>query len=122
MRSLFFISRCFRAGWRLLIFVGIFVALGFLANWIIPKILHLKERPFLDPVGTISDELQGLIQVLVAAWIMARLAPRPFPPYCIPVRNPLGGEFLGGLASGAASTSFPVGLIAAFRGFHTLLV
>src|SRR5260370_1192740 len=86
MRSLFFNSRGFRAGWRLLIFVGIFVALGFLANWIIPKILHLKERPFLDPVGTISDELQGLIQVLVATWIMARIRRRRFPHYGIPLR------------------------------------
>jgi hypothetical protein len=34
--------------------------LGFLANWIVPKIFHPKERPFLDPVGTILDELQAL--------------------------------------------------------------
>ena len=32
MRRIFFDSRGLRAGWRLLIFVGIFVGLGFLAN------------------------------------------------------------------------------------------
>jgi hypothetical protein len=89
------------------------------ANWIIPKIFHLKERPFLDPVGTISDELQGLIQVLVATWIMARIE-RRFADYGIPVRNAFGVDFWVGLAWGAASTSLLVGLIAAFGGYRML--
>jgi hypothetical protein len=58
MRKVFFNSRGLRAGWRLVIFVGIFVGLQFLANWIIPKIFRIEERPFLDPVGTIYDELE----------------------------------------------------------------
>jgi hypothetical protein len=60
-----------RAG--LLIFVGIFIGLGFLASWIVPKIFHIKPRPSLDPVGTISDELQVPIPALVATWAMARI-------------------------------------------------
>lgn len=79
MRRIFFNSSGLRAGWRLLIFVGIFVGLGFLANWIVPKIFHPQERPFLDPVGTIVDEVQALIQVLIATWIMARIERRRFP-------------------------------------------
>jgi hypothetical protein len=90
MRRIFFNSRGLRAGWRLLIFVGIFVGVGFLANWIIPKIFHPKERPFLDPVGTIVDELQALIQVLIATWIMARIERRRFSSFGIPVRNAFG--------------------------------
>ena len=120
MRRIFFNSRGLRAGWRLLIFVGIFVGLGFLANWIIPKIFHPKERPFLDPVGTIVDELQALIQVLIATWIMARIERRRFPNYGIPVRNAFGVDFRVGLAWGAASTSLLVGLIAAFGGYRIL--
>lgn len=120
MRKIFFNSRGLRAGWRLLIFVGIFVGLGFLANWIVPRIVHLKQRSFLDPVGTISDELQALIQVLVATWIMACIERRRFLNYGIPVRNAFGGDFWVGLAWGLASTSLLVGLIAAFGGYRIL--
>jgi hypothetical protein len=76
MRKILFNARGLRAGWRLLIFVGIFVGLGFLSDWIIPKIFHPKERSFLDPVDTIWGELQTLIQVLIATWIMARIERR----------------------------------------------
>ena len=118
MRKVFLNSRGLRAGWRLLIFVGIFVGLTFLANWIIPKIFHPKERSFLDPVGTIFDELVVLIEVLVATRIMARIERRRFVDYGIPVRNAFGGDFWVGLAWGAASTSLLVGLIAAFGGYR----
>lgn len=120
MRKLFFNSRGLRAGWRLLIFVGIFVGLQFLANWILPKIFQLADRPFLDPVGMISDELQGLIQILIATWIMARIERRRFSDYGIPVRNAFGADFWIGLAWGAASTSLLVGLIAGFGGYRVL--
>ncbi len=120
MRKIFLNSRGLRAGWRLLIFVGIFAGLGFLANWIIPKIFHLKERPFLDPVGTSFDELQTLIQVLVATWIMARIERRRLLDYGIPVRNFFGRNFWVGLAWGALSTSLLVGLIAALGGYRIL--
>ncbi len=120
MRRIFFNSRGLRAGWRLLIFVGIFVGLGFLADWIVPKIFHLKQRPSLDPVGTISDELQALIQALVATWIMARVERRRFFSYGIPARNAFGCDFWVGLAWGLTSTSLLVGLIAAFGGYRIL--
>jgi membrane protease YdiL (CAAX protease family) len=118
MRRIFFNSRGLRAGWRLLIFIGIFAGLAFLDNWIVPKAFHLKERPPLDPVGFISDELQALIQVLVATWIMARIERRPLRNYGIPVRNAFGCDFWVGLAWGMASTSSLVGLIAAFGGYR----
>jgi len=120
VRKIFFNSRGLRAGWRLLIFAGIFAALGFLANWIVPKILRLKERAFLDPVGLISDELQALIEALSATWIMARIERRRFFASGIPVRNAFGRDFWVGLAWGLASTSLLVGLIAAFGGYRIL--
>jgi hypothetical protein len=120
MRKIFFNSdsRGLRAGWRLLIFAGMVVGLGFLAGWIIPKIFHPQERPFLDPVGMIVDELQTLIEVLIATWIMARIERRRFSDYGIPVRNAFGVDFRVGLAWGAASTSLLVGLIAACGGYR----
>ena len=120
VRRIFFNSRGLRAGWRLLIFVGIFIGLGFLANWIVPKIFHLKQRPSLDPVGTITDEMQALIQTLLATWIMARIERRRFADYGVPVRNALGRDFWVGLVWGLASTSLLMGLIAAFGGYRIL--
>jgi hypothetical protein len=107
MRRIFFNSRGLRAGWRLLIFVGIFVGLGFLANWIMPKIFHPKERPFLDPVGTIVDELQALIQVLIATWIMARIERRRFPNYAMFEPSHCGYRYLskGWISSVSPETS-----------------
>ena len=34
MRKIFFNARGLRAGWRLLIFMGMFVGLGYLADWL----------------------------------------------------------------------------------------
>lgn len=120
MRKVFFNSRGLRAGWRLLIFVGIFLCLGFLADWIVANVLHLQERPALDPVGFISGELESLIQVLVATWIMARIERRHFLDYGIPVQNVFGRNFWIGLVWGLASTSLLVGLIATFDGYRIL--
>jgi len=118
VKKIFFNSRGLRAGWRLLLFVGIFVGLYSLANWIVPKIWHVDERPFLDPAGLTFEELQGLILVLVATWIMTRIERRRLVDYGIPVRNAFGRQFWVGLAWGFASTSVLVGLIAAFGGYR----
>ena len=120
VRRIFFNSRGLRAGWRLLLFVGIFVCLGFLANWIISKILHFQQRPSLDPVSTISDELQALIQALAATRIMARIEHRRLDHYGIPVHNAFGRDFWVGLAWGLVSTSLLVVLIAGFGGYRIL--
>src|SRR5690348_13450482 len=75
LRTIFFNDRGLRAGWRLAIFVGIFVGLGYLVGWIdskIPAISALQKRPFLDPVNTAESELEALLQVLIATWIMSR--------------------------------------------------
>jgi len=118
MRKIFLNSRGLRAGWRLLIFVGIFVGLGFAENWIVPKLFHFKERSAFDPAGLITDELQTLIQALIATWIMARIELRTLSNYGIPVRNAFGRDFWVGLAWGMASTSLLIGLIAAFGGYR----
>jgi membrane protease YdiL (CAAX protease family) len=120
MRNIFFNSRGLRAGWRLVIFVGIFLGLGLAASWIVPRIFHPKERSFLEPVGTISEDLLALIEVVVATWIMARIEHRRFLDYGVPVRNAFGSLFWVGVAWGIASTSLLVGLIAAFGGYRIL--
>ena len=102
-----------RAGWRLLIFVGIFAGLGFLASRIVPKIFHVEQQPSLDPVGTISDELQALIQALVTTLIM-RIERRCFIPVRLFVgrlrgRPPLVSPLNWGMAVLSRRNTNPVG-------------
>lgn len=115
MRTVFLNSRGLRAGWRLLIFVAIFLGLSYLSDLIATKVLHVSERPFLDPISFIYAETQALILVLIATWIMARIERRRFTTYGIPtVRRAFGREFWIGTAWGLFSTSAVIALIAAF--------
>jgi hypothetical protein len=45
MRRIFFNSRGLRAGWRLLIFIGIFVGVESLTDWVIPTNHGLAKFP-----------------------------------------------------------------------------
>ena len=120
LRKIFFNSRGLRSGWRLVIFVGIFVALQFAANWSLAKLFHPRERSFLDPVGLILAEVQGLIQVLVATSIMSSVEHRPLASYGIPVRTAFGGKLFVGSLWGLVSTTLIVGLIALFAGYRVV--
>jgi membrane protease YdiL (CAAX protease family) len=119
LRAIFFNPRGLRAGWRLLIFVAIFVGLSALADQIATKVLHVDQRAFLDPVSFIYAELQALVLVLIATGIMARIEHRQFVSYGIPpARAAFGREFWIGIVWGIASTSAIIGLIAAFGGYR----
>jgi CAAX protease family protein len=121
MKKVFFNSRGLRAGWRLLIFVAIFMVIGLLLDRIVPAILHLQNRPFLDPVSLMAADLASLIQVLIATWIMARIERRHFPQYGIPpLRRAFAPGFWVGAVWGVGSTSLLIGLIAAFGGYRIL--
>lgn len=119
LRTIFFNSRGLRAGWRLLIFVAIFVGLGFLADLVATRIIHVNQRAFLDPVSFIYAELQAVVLVLIATWIMARIERRRFARYGIPsLSQSFGPGFWFGILWGLASTSAVIGLIAAFGGYR----
>jgi membrane protease YdiL (CAAX protease family) len=121
MRNIFFNSRGLRAGWRLLLFVGIVIGLNYVANWTLPRFpffARLGKLPSLHPVGVIYEELAGLLQVLIATWVMARIEHRRFADYGIPVRNAFGGDFWVGSAWGFGSTALLMGLIGAFGGYR----
>lgn len=122
MRKIFFNPVGLRSGWRLLIFVGIFLILQFCTNWTIGKLFHPQPRSFLDPAGLIEDELQSLIEVLIATWIMSAIERRSLINYGIPLCNAFGREFFIGLGWGLASTTLLVCLIAAFGGYRIVTV
>ena len=121
MRKIFFNARGLRAVWRLIIFVGIFIGLGYVTDGIahiVPAIAHLRQRAFLDPVGLAYQEAEGLIQVLIATLIMARIERRRFAAYGIPTRDAFGRGFWVGCGWGIVSTTLLVDLIAAFGGYR----
>ena len=120
MRRIFFNARGLRAGWRLLIFIALFFAFGYLMGELLERLFHPSQRAFLDPWNMISEEAQSLVQVLLATWIMARIERRRMIEYGIPLHNALGGEFWMGCLYGAAATSLLVGLIALFGGYRIL--
>lgn len=121
MRKIFFNSRGLRAGWRVLIFVAIFAALSFATDWVITKVFHPRQRPFLDPVSFIEAETISLALALIATWIMSRIERRRFRQYGIPgLRDAFGGQFWNGIAWGLGSTSVLIGLIAVFGGYRIL--
>jgi uncharacterized protein len=121
MRKVFFNSRGLRAGWRLLIFIAIFAALSFASDWIITKVFHPGQRPFLDPIFFMTNDGESLILVLIATGIMARIERRRFQAYGIPPpRGAFGRQFWIGTVWGIGSTSALIGLIAAFGGYRVL--
>ncbi len=121
MKKVFFNSRGLRAGWRLLIFVAIFMGLSLVLDRVVPVVFHLQHRPFLDPVSLIAAEISSLVQALIATWIMARIERRRFQQYGIPpLRRAFARDFWVGAAWGIGSTSLLIGLIAAFGGYRVL--
>jgi membrane protease YdiL (CAAX protease family) len=92
-----------------------------IANRLDPsKNLPFQAALVLDPVALISNEVQTLIQALIATWILALIERRGFREYGIPVRNAFGRTFRVGLAWGLGSATLFVGLIAAFGGYRIL--
>lgn len=119
MRRILFNSRGLRAGWRLLIFVAIFIGLGILADLIATRVVHVRERAFLDPLSFAYAETQALVLVLLATWIMSRIERRGFAQYGIPsIRRLVGPDFWIGTVWGIASTAAVIGLIALFGGYR----
>jgi len=121
MRKIFFNARGLRAGWRLLIFIGMFVGLGYLADWIAPRlplISDLRQRAFLDPLGLAYHEVETLVQVLIPTWVMARVERRRFAAYGIPIRNAFGSDYWMGWAWGLGSTSLLIAMIAVLGGYR----
>jgi membrane protease YdiL (CAAX protease family) len=119
VQTIFLNARGLRAGWRLLIFVGLFIGLGLVTDWMVQAIFHPKARPFLDPFAIINNDLQGLIQALIATWIMARIEKRSFRNYGIPpMRKAFGRDYWAGIIWGLGAPSLVIGLIAAFGGYR----
>lgn len=119
-RSVFMGPAGFRAGWRLLIFLGMVVALQAGFQGIV--ILVLRARRVVVPEGLnamvfILADIITLIDVLIVSWIMAKWEHRRLADYGLPGKNAFGWKFWEGALFGYAGVSLLILLILLAGGY-----
>ena len=105
-----------RAGWRLLIYAGFVLGLGFAGGIAVQEF----ARPGLSRPSAglfFPYEVLGFAAVLGAALIMARIEHRSPGVYGLPLGSAFGKLFWQGCLLGLIEVSALVGLIAAFGGY-----
>jgi uncharacterized protein len=112
-----------RAGWRLLIFLAIFVGLFLAAQSVLARIpavrafLQAQPKGMLTPAGQICSEGFVVVILLISAFIMTKIEKRSFADYNLPPGEAFGKRFWQGVPLGLAMLSLLMALIAMFHGF-----
>ena len=97
-----------RAGWRLLIFLAIVIALINASNLMVRRVLHGADNTTLFFVREVMD----FLIFLLASWIMGRIEARTIADYGLPRGGMFRGQFWQGVLLGFASIT---GLLVAMR-------
>lgn len=117
VRKIFHNGKELRSGWRLLIFVALFVLIGQGVRTGLER-LHLPDYPPLHPMDLVIGEGGTLIVALVASFIMARFERRRLTVYGIPrLRDLFGRQFWQGAAWGMLMPSAIILLIFLAGGY-----
>ncbi|MGD1059675.1 MAG: CPBP family intramembrane glutamic endopeptidase, partial [Solirubrobacteraceae bacterium] len=98
-----------RAGWRLLIFIAILVALGYGMDRSIDALTRRMHVELSTPLGNVLSIDLLLLPLLIATWIMGRIERRSFADYGLPWRRAFGRQFWQG--AGFSFASFTVLLL-----------
>lgn len=112
-----------RAGWRLAIFLAIFIALAGSANFAFRHVSALREinqqlqQGVLSPGVQIVNEGLTVLFLVIAAGIMTRIEKRTFTDYGLPLTEAFGKLFWQGIPLGFAMLSLLLAMIAALHGF-----
>ncbi len=112
-----------RAGWRLLIFLAIFIGLLSSAGFVLSRIPAVRAfqqtqpKGVLTPAGEISSEGLVVVILLISAFIMTKIEKRSFADYGLPSREAFGKRFWQGVPLGLAMLSLLMALIGIFHGF-----
>jgi membrane protease YdiL (CAAX protease family) len=117
-KSIFWNERELRAGWRLLVYLLLFVLIVTVAGFL-ARALHLPSisRTSITATSMLVQEGVGIIAALAAAAIMGLLEARPFGGYGLPPAAAFGVRFLLGAVWGIAMIAAIIFLIQAFGGF-----
>jgi uncharacterized protein len=106
-----------RAGWRLLIFMAIVLAMSNVARMIIKRFFPAALDPVqLTPMRIIAPDLLFCFILVVAAGIMSKIEGRKLGEYGLPRSESLGKNFWVGLLIGLLATSSTVLAIFALHG------
>jgi membrane protease YdiL (CAAX protease family) len=118
VNTIFWNERELRAGWRLVIFIVLFVLFAS-AGVLLAILLRLPRvtRTNITPLGLLVQEGVGMIAALLAAAVMSVLEGRPFGAYGLPAAEAFRVRFWQGLACGLAIIAAMILLIRAFGGF-----
>jgi membrane protease YdiL (CAAX protease family) len=108
-----------RAGWRLLIFMAIVMAMSKVAQMTIRRFFPAALDPTqLTPMRIIAPDLLFCFILAVAAWVMSRIEGRRLGQYGLPSREALRKDFWVGLLMGLLATSTTVLAIFALHGLR----
>ncbi len=106
-----------RAGWRLLIFMAIIMAMSAVARLILKRFFPDALDPTqLTPMRITAPDLLVCGILAVAAWIMSKIEGRSLGQYGLPRSDALRGKFWVGVLIGLLATSSTVLAIFALRG------
>jgi membrane protease YdiL (CAAX protease family) len=112
-----------RAGWRLLIFLAIFLSLGRGINVALHHIPSLdawmKAQPKneMAPAALLFGEGSTVVLLFIAVGIMTLIEKRSFADYYLPPNDAFGKRFWQGVPYGFAMLSLLLAAIAALHGF-----
>jgi uncharacterized protein len=123
LRTTFLGPNGLRAGWRILIFVALFVGQGKVLNIVLHQIpaVHAMHQGLADNVMTpgvlMFDEGLSVALLLLTAFWMTLIEKRSFADYYLPGREAFGKRFWQGVPYGFAMLSVLMAIIAALHGF-----
>jgi len=112
LRAIFIGSHGVRAGWRLLIFLALLMAMRFAVVFPLSKIIGRLGREF-SARNVIIGETLAFGMVLIVTGIMGRFERRSLADYGLPFRRILGKQFWTGALWGFVMLSVIVGMMAA---------
>lgn len=115
-----------RAGWRVLIFLGIVAGLVAAVNVVVFVVLRLLGNPGpphfatgpLTPITAVLSDGAVFVFTVAAALIMARIERRKWSEYGLPMASEFGRNFWIGLLSGFSAISATLLAIFSLHGFH----
>jgi uncharacterized protein len=112
-----------RAGWRIAIFIVLFILFGQGLNFVlhhIPSVVAWHKavgNNAMTPTLLLFDEGTAVAILLAIVFIMSLIEKRTFADYYLPPNEAFGKRFWQGVPYGFAMLSALMGLIAAFHGF-----
>lgn len=96
LRNIFLGPNGLRAGWRLFIFLAIFLSLGYVVSHSIDPLLQSLHVDMATPLGGLISLGLFVAALLLASFVMARIEGRTLADYGLPLRRAFRCRFWQG--------------------------